>query len=90
MAGDDGIAGAGNRIVARASVVIPAPGATGVARTLPVGIGLASCARLVSGRLICKCKSSVSVRSVASAERTMAVTLLVGPAQLGRRSTTLR
>src|SRR5215213_3379760 len=75
MAGGGGRADAGKRIVARASVVIPARGETGVARTLPVGTGLASWARLASGTLIVT--SIMSVRSIAGAERTMAVTLLI-------------
>src|SRR5829696_3927583 len=74
MAGDGGMVDAGIWIVARASVAISAPGETGVALPLPVGMGLASCAWLASGTVICK--SIVSVRSIASVDRTMAVTLL--------------
>jgi hypothetical protein len=85
MAGDGGIVAAGNRIVASASVVISALAETGVARTLLVGMGLASWARLVRGT--CSCTSIASVRSIASVERTMAVTLLVALVRLGRHST---
>jgi hypothetical protein len=84
MAGDGGITDSGKWIVARTSVAISVPGATGVALPLPVGMGLASCARLLGGTLICKVKSIASARSIASVDRTMAVPLLMVPVRLGR------
>jgi hypothetical protein len=86
MAGDGGIRDAGKRIVVRVSVAISTPGATGVALPLRVGMGLASCAWLL-GTLICTFKSIVSVRSIASAERTMAVTLSVSVFWCGTSAT---
>jgi hypothetical protein len=64
---------AGNRIVARASVAISALGTTGVAFMVSVGMGLASWARLIGGTPM----SIVSMRTIASVQRSMAVTLLV-------------
>src|SRR5215212_1182248 len=90
MAGDAGRVEAGNRIVASASVPISAPAEPGVASAAGGGGGLASCARLAGGRLIVKAKSIVRVRSIASVDRTMAVTLLVVLVRLGRHSMSVR
>src|SRR5688572_11367149 len=73
MAGEGGIAAAGNLIVANVSIVISAPGETGVATASLAGNGFASCARLVGGTPM----SIVSARSVANARRTITVDLLV-------------
>jgi hypothetical protein len=73
MAGGGGTVAAGNLIVARVSVVIPALGEMGVAIASLGGNGFASCAWLISGTPV----SIVSARSVANVRRTIAVILLV-------------
>jgi hypothetical protein len=80
MAGDGGMAAAGNRISAKVSVVMAVLGETGVALPHSVGMGLASWARLARGTLI----SSVSMTSTTKAYRRM-FAILLGVVTSGRR-----
>jgi hypothetical protein len=71
----------GNLISAKVSVVMSVPGEMGVAFSTAVGIGLASCARLVG--VLIMLMSKVSMMSALKPYRSMAVILLAGDLPIG-------